>query len=445
MIRFLQISDIHFSDETGSSDEYAQMKRKFLEDIRECHRVLGKIDHVLICGDIAFCGKDSQYRDVKKFVGDICNNAGCTNENVFVVPGNHDKKRDVYIRARSMMRDSLLRDKNTKLLIDSKVDEPMAVGILYAPFKQYYKFASEYFCISDIARKSASFPESGQETGGVPKFQSGDLMYWREELGTINGYKIAIYGSNTSLLSDKDDGDSRKLEENQHLQVLPLQAYNATVGSDEIHILMLHHPMSEIIDGTKIEREIDELFKVQLYGHVHLQSSSDKGAIKIYSGALQPPEGEGDINYFPVYNVIELDIVDKSGEPYLFVQIFSRRWNGSKFVEYSDETKSGKNSLILPLPQNDSWKITKEMLEKEGIKERIIEEPITQHAIKHAFLRSGKEGRIIKDMYGAKFDTIVSNRIKYLEFLKAVEIDNRFNELRANIEKYGQRSETGNR
>lgn len=439
MIRFLQISDIHFTDETGSSDEYAQMKRKFLEDIEKCHQTLGKINHVLICGDVAFSGQDSQYREVKSFVDNICKNAGCTNDDVFVVPGNHDKKRDVYGRARSMMRDSLLQGKNAKMLIESKVKEPMAVGILYAPFKQYYKFASEYFCISDIARKSAFFPESDQETGSVPKFEPGDEMFWHEDLGTINGYRIAIYGSNTSLLSDKDDGESRNLNDNQHLQVLPLQAYNATAGSDEIHILMLHHPMSEILNGSKIENEIDGQFKVQLYGHMHLQSSSDKGAIKIYSGALQPPEGESDIDYFPIYNVIELNIKEVSGEPFLIVQVYCRKWNGRDFVEHSDESKYGDRSLKLQLHQNEAWIRIKE-LSKEDLRNDEIEVSITHHAIKHAFLKSGKEGKIIKEMYGNKFDTFVANRIKYLEFLKQVEKDGKFNELKETIDKYEQQS-----
>lgn len=35
MIRFLQISDIHFTDTTGNNDDYAQMKRKFIDDIAE--------------------------------------------------------------------------------------------------------------------------------------------------------------------------------------------------------------------------------------------------------------------------------------------------------------------------------------------------------------------------------------------------------------------------
>ena len=110
-----------------------------------------------------------------------------------MVPGNHDKKRDVYGRTRSMMKEQLLKGKNTKTLLESKVKEPMAVGILYAPFKQYYKLAAEHVNISDIALKAAAFPESDQEKGGIPKFEPGDAMYWTEQLGEMKGFHVATF------------------------------------------------------------------------------------------------------------------------------------------------------------------------------------------------------------------------------------------------------------
>ena len=68
MIRFLQISDIHFTDETGNDDVYKLMKCKFLEDIESCRNKKAKIDRILICGDIAFSGFDSQYKEAKSFI-----------------------------------------------------------------------------------------------------------------------------------------------------------------------------------------------------------------------------------------------------------------------------------------------------------------------------------------------------------------------------------------
>lgn len=105
MIRFLQISDIHFTDDTGNDDGYKLMKCKFLEDIEACKGLMGKVDRILICGDIAFVGMDNQYKEARAFINKICEKTDC--EDVLLAPDNHDKKREVCKRAR-MMRDSLL-------------------------------------------------------------------------------------------------------------------------------------------------------------------------------------------------------------------------------------------------------------------------------------------------------------------------------------------------
>lgn len=60
-------------------------------------------------------------------------------------------------------------------------------------------------------------------------------------------------------------------------------------------------------------------------------------------------------------------------------------------------------------------------------------------AVKNAFLKCGKEGKVINEMYGNEFDSITPNRIKYLSFLKRVELDNRFDELNEILNKYGKR------
>lgn len=442
MIRFLQISDIHFTDVAGNDDKYKLMKCKFLEDIKNCKDCRGSIDRILICGDIAFSGMDNQYRVAKEFIDKICEKTQCVDEDVLLIPGNHDKKWDVYSKARQMMRESLLKGKNINLLLKAKVKEPMAVGILLAPFKQYYKLALEYSCISNIAVESAAFPESDQEMETMPRFKSNDALYWTKALGNLKGFPVFIHGSNTSLLSDKDDGESNNIQEEKHLQVLPLQAYNVAGESNEIHIMMLHHPMSEIIDGNIVGKDLDSRFLLQLYGHAHKQSSSDNGVIKIYSGAFQPEEDEGQSDYFPVYNLIEIDVIDEGGDPYLKVDIYSRKWDGAKFDEFLDETKIGEHALKVKLKYNDAWKRTMKRINSRS--QIVSPQEIKQvayhiHAVKSTFLRSGKEGKIINVMYENRFNHISPNRTKYLTFLRQVELDGRFDELNALLIKYGKK------
>lgn len=439
MIRFLQISDIHFTDVTGNDDDYKLMKGKFLEDIGVCKGLMGKVDRILICGDIAFAGMDNQYKEARTFINKICEKTEC--EDLLLVPGNHDKKRDVYKRARMMMRDSLLKGKSTKLLLESKVNEPMAIGILLAPFKQYYKLALDNTCISDMALTATGFPESDQEMDKMPKFKSSDALYWTKNLGDLKGYSVYIHGSNTSLLSDQDDGESKNLKNGKHLQVLPLQAYNVVGELNEIHIIMLHHPMSEIIDGKDIGKDLDNRFQLQFFGHAHKQSSSDDGVIKIYSGAFQPEEEEDKSEYFPVYNIIEMDVVEEGGKPFLKVDVYSRKWDGAKFDEFAEETKTGMNALKVELKHNDAWEKTMERIKGEQNDEGNLKEAkldVYPSAVKSRFLRSGKEGKIIEEMYKDHFDDISPNRVKYLTFLRQVELDARFYELDEILNRYGK-------
>lgn len=53
MVRFLQISDIHFRRLPDARDEYAQLKARLFEKVREICTTL-KVDCILICGDVAF-------------------------------------------------------------------------------------------------------------------------------------------------------------------------------------------------------------------------------------------------------------------------------------------------------------------------------------------------------------------------------------------------------
>ena len=50
---------------------------------------------ILICGDIAFSGRKAEYEEKPKvFISDLLTKMGYENEQVFMVPGNHDKNRD---------------------------------------------------------------------------------------------------------------------------------------------------------------------------------------------------------------------------------------------------------------------------------------------------------------------------------------------------------------
>ena len=87
--------------------------------------------------------------------------------------------------------------------------------------------------------------------------------------------------------------------------------------------------MNFLKDGDEIENSMDKKFAVQFYGHIHKQSVQNGGALKVFSGALQPPasEVEKDKAYNPIFNIIQMDVENDT----LHVDIIPYKW------EWTDE------------------------------------------------------------------------------------------------------------
>ena len=99
MLRILQISDIHWKDRLGANDAYKYISDGMIDDLKcYCQQKSVYFDHILICGDIAFSGANAQYKRAKGFITTLCQTVGCKESEVYVIPGNHDKNRDLYVK-----------------------------------------------------------------------------------------------------------------------------------------------------------------------------------------------------------------------------------------------------------------------------------------------------------------------------------------------------------
>ena len=99
-------------------------------------------------------------------------------------------------------------------------------------------------------------------------------------------------------------------------------------------------------------------------------------------------------------------------------------------IFYSDDIPEDKKQEIF------AWLGFRPAPQREPDKQQ-PEPAVNKHAVKHAFLKSGKEGKIVHEMYGDRFDNISPNVKKYLAFLGQVELDDRFGELAGILQKYG--------
>mgnify|MGYP000352805213 FL=1 len=89
-MKWLQISDLHFWYDGYNAE---QLRHNLIEFVKQ----VGQIDFVLISGDCMYCNEDEGSVDFILELGRACN---CSNENIFICPGNHDinlENRDIVL------------------------------------------------------------------------------------------------------------------------------------------------------------------------------------------------------------------------------------------------------------------------------------------------------------------------------------------------------------
>lgn len=406
MIRFLQFSDIHFLFCEETEDDYAQMRIRFIEDLENVKMQFGFVDFVLICGDIACKGQKEEFDKAKHFI-ELVSKALETNgkrPNIFMVPGNHDINRKSYEVTRNHLRPLLLDAvNNNQVLQILKHTEPDTLKILYAPLSAYNEFAQPY--VIDEISEAIMIGDIGENC-----FDNRNY-YWKFALGKEEDYIVNLYGLNSTLTCDGKEKAKNDLKEDNHLTFLPKSSYNIQSYANEINISMMHHPLDWLIDEKHACVIFDDRFRLQLYGHMHIQSSQSDKCVKIFSGAFQPDQETDIMDCPPVYNIIELEVKGAM----MIVKLESRKWDGAYFIKYDEESKTMTVSLAPP----DNWsEITKEEAKKEPIIEHTML-PINE--INYMFINSDKQKDIIDKLMPGTFDDERSDRTNYLVFLKTVK------------------------
>lgn len=405
-MRFLQISDIHFWCCEEAEDQYRAMREMFLSDMENVLLRMGKIDYILVCGDIASKGKKEEYEKARNFFETL--QAKLKKDGrvpmILSVPGNHDVDRNACKFQMQAFRIAMLNaDNGDDWLSGLRHEEPSAINSLYSPLNNYNDFASAHI-LDGISERIKIEPENYSDCN----------YYWSEEAGTLGNYKVRIYGINTVLTCDGNEVSKNELTKGKHLLFVPLAGYNIGKQQGYINISMMHHPTDWLINGEKIQKYLDSTSQVQFFGHIHKQNSDKQGSIHVYSGALQP-EGDGTDEEWPTtYNVVSLEVEDNT----LKVFIKCRKWDGNGFDDYEKETKS----YTLTLSDTNKWGGENE-LEQEKLSHSIPE-------IRYKFMTSDNSRQIIEELAGVEFyDKKESEQSNCLRFIKYIRENKKWNVL----------------
>ena len=270
---FLQISDLHFGKESiyGNYDMDSDLRNEMINDmIKMKNKYSFNIDGVLICGDIAFSGKKSEYVIAEEFIEKIREKLDVEMEKVFCVPGNHDVDQStVKNRLAIYALQKLLENANVVNLshyLGQMFGNADGVNndaqLLYEPIAAYNDFADKH-----SARLNIKNP------------------YIDYEFELDEGYQLIIHSMNSTLVSNSEDHNWKN-----HTEKKMIIDTNQIPKSSpkKIYMTLCHHPVEYWKDDEDILKEkLNKRAKIQLFGHTHEQSIYlENEYVRLISGAL---------------------------------------------------------------------------------------------------------------------------------------------------------------
>lgn len=305
-ISFIHLSDIHFRKFSGDNFDIDQdLRNEIIRDIsKNAKNCLENIKGILVCGDIAFSGQESEYQKAEDFLKEICNILSISETAVYCVPGNHDVNQSVSCKGSVIYSiQSELEKTNTSVEIDAKLAgynrDKSSNDILFKHMETYnIKFAGKFGCNINCEKPN-----------------------WQVDFPLNYKNTLRVYGLNSIIISNQED---HKDKFNDKLMILG--KHQVPKREDGIiYMSLCHHPPECWKDpNDDVQKLINKRVHIQLYGHKHIQEVKqiNDDSLIIGSGATHPSRFEN--GWSPRYNWINIEVVKKNGQSYLNTKIYQR-------------------------------------------------------------------------------------------------------------------------
>ncbi len=207
----LHVSDIHFKEtEVGQPRQpESRLRSDLIEDVKKMRAQIGRpVDGILLSGDTAFAGKAIEYDFAYKWLEEVlCPAAGCSIEEVFVIPGNHDVDRTAEIGPAQRAARTALRE-ISPAAADAEVRKWLrdrwSSSVIFGPIENYNRFAAKFICA--LRPYLADDEKAGTAEKDLPArpFACRDL--------TLNdGSKLRLWGFNSVMVCGADDAEGTML------------------------------------------------------------------------------------------------------------------------------------------------------------------------------------------------------------------------------------------
>ncbi|HDR7250622.1 TPA: metallophosphoesterase, partial [Bacillus pacificus] len=228
-MKWLHLSDLHYLYKNYETDV---MRDSFITYLDETFS--GTIDILFITGDFAHRGSDYT-EDLFIFLESILKSLGIEKSSVFIVPGNHDVKRD---EIAELIIDSIINNENARKKINELGEKPFRS--LYSGQKAFIEFYEKFL--------EREYPKD-------------DLHFF------INHKDVNILHINTCLVAGADDVEGKIL-----VGLDKLYATLKKLDKSKITFALGHHTLN-CLHKDEIEtfknRLSDSCIDFYLCGHVH--------------------------------------------------------------------------------------------------------------------------------------------------------------------------------
>ncbi len=237
-LTWLHLSDFHLRVSTGWSQD--AVLSSMLADIRDRYGGAGRPDLVFLTGDIAFSGKEDEYKLAEEFIRKLCSAIDLPLDRLCVVPGNHDidrdREEDAVIGARRLLESSTE--------VDRFLGNEGRRRTLFARQEAFRAFANR------IVTPPTYSPVS----------------YTHQRVLQVGALRVRVLLLDSAWLASGGPSDAGDLLVGER------QVLDCAEPNDEcLTFALLHHPFAWLreFEQTSIENLIARSAQVCLRGHVH--------------------------------------------------------------------------------------------------------------------------------------------------------------------------------
>lgn len=319
VVRILHISDLHSRGPRDRSDKWKRslLLRAWARDLTDVHDSDHPIDILCFTGDIADFGHAEEYAATTDFLRTTIASLKLSNEQVFVVPGNHDIDRKIQSAAWETIRavaPAISPHHFSSWIVGGKTPPGLVDNMRAAVLERQSAF---WTWIERDLGLSHILPRTSPH---------GSLGYRSSITLPRRTFPVQIIGFDSAWLAGNDqDAGNLRLTIDQVGRLVHQDDGEALPG---LRIALIHHPLNEIADTKDWKQLLSDRIDLLLRGHLHSGAAVEEIEPRrrlrhIASGCLY--EGAENIGYPNSFNVIEIE-TDDDGQP-LSIQIRFRRWS----------------------------------------------------------------------------------------------------------------------